>query len=848
MKKNLLLICAIFFASIGIAQEQFTIGELTYEVTGDSTVTVWKINETATYIVIPATVTYDGVVYNVTAIGKEQYAPQYGGRENLVSVVLPNSITSIGYEAFRNCKNLSSITIPNSVISVGERAFLNCESLTSVTLPANASISSDAFKATGGVSIDDVIYGGCDTLNIGNYIFYNTGFMTFHIGENTYNSNPNQISILSHPTSISGNLSIPSTIQMNGNTYPIAMIEGGAFYECKDLTSVTIPQSVVAIGSLNDYYGAFEECNALTSVVIPEGVKIIGDLAFFACNNLTTITLPTSINHIGYKAFAQCSLLNTVTMPEGINIHQNAFMETGGAVVDGVTYGGNDTLNIGNYSLYSTGFMNFVINGNTYSVNPTKLSLLACDTTKSGMITIPPVVTINGNTYPVSYVKGKSFYKCVHLTSVILPTSVTAIGNLSDWYGAFEECENLISITLPDSLKTIGNYTFYKCKNLLTIEIPNTVTRICDGAFAYCSNLSSVILPENASIHPKAFKETATIVEDEITYGGYDTLTIGNYTLYHTGFMTFYLGEDAINVLPTKVSIISCATSKNGDFVIEPIIEINGNNYPVVFIKGMAFYRCEDITSITVPEGVVAIGTLSDSYGAFERCSSLTSVQLPNSLTHLGNYTFWNCVNLTSVVVPDNVAYIGKGSFNHCDSLTSVSLGNGLISLYPKMFYASSALKDVVLGENLCFIGRGAFTSCNLLENVVSMANIPPFLQDNFVFLTPNNTTLTVPCGRLEDYSSENLLWTNYFEDRIEEDCSGIQDVEDLDVQITNNNRHINISSLENNLQIEVYNYLGQKVFATKNYQFTLNNVSAGMYIIKAFNNTKTKTAKIVVK
>ena len=75
----------------------------------------------------------------------------------------------------------------------------------------------------------------------------------------------------------------------------------------------------------------------------------------------------------------------------------------------------------------------------------------------------------------------------------------------------------------------------------------------------------------------------------------------------------------------------------------------------------------------------------------------------------------------------------------------------------------------------------------------------------------------------------------------------GIADVEELEVNIYNDNRHINIETLENDLQVEVYNALGQKVLSTKDRNFTLNQVSAGAYLIKAFNNKASKTQKIVV-
>ena len=75
----------------------------------------------------------------------------------------------------------------------------------------------------------------------------------------------------------------------------------------------------------------------------------------------------------------------------------------------------------------------------------------------------------------------------------------------------------------------------------------------------------------------------------------------------------------------------------------------------------------------------------------------------------------------------------------------------------------------------------------------------------------------------------------------------GLSDVEDLDIEISNNNRIVNVSSRENNLQIEVYNALGQRVYETKSRNFSLNDLVAGTYIVKAFNKSASKTTKIVI-
>jgi predicted transcriptional regulator of viral defense system len=97
-------------------------------------------------------------------------------------------------------------------------------------------------------------------------------------------------------------------------------------------------------------------------------------------------------------------------------------------------------------------------------------------------------------------------------------------------------------------------------------------------------------------------------------------------------------------------------------------------------------------------------------------------------------------------------------------------------------------------------------------------------------------------------YSTEILTGENAdrFKVLIKKSVS-ISDVEELEVNITNNNRHISIETTETDLQVEVYNALGQKVLSTKDRNFTLNQVSAGAYLIKAFNNKASKTQKIVV-
>ena len=122
-------------------------------------------------------------------------------------------------------------------------------------------------------------------------------------------------------TSYTGDITIPSSIQANGDDYSVTSIGYGAFEGCSGLTSVIIPNSVTSIGD-----GAFEGCSGLTSVTIPNSVTSIGYRAFSDCSGLTSVTIPNSVTSIGDNAFEGCSGLTSVTIPNSVtSIESDAF-------------------------------------------------------------------------------------------------------------------------------------------------------------------------------------------------------------------------------------------------------------------------------------------------------------------------------------------------------------------------------------------------------------------------------------------------------------------------------------------------------------------------------------------
>ena len=233
-------------------------------------------------VVIPETVEYNEVTYDVTSIGSHAFF----FCSSLTSINIPNSVTNIGSYAFRDCSSLTSINIPNSVTSIGDCTFLDCSSLTSVTIPNSVtSIGGSAFSACSDLT----------SINIPNSVT--------SIGSSAF-------SYCDGLTSIG----IPNSVTSIGS---------GAFYRCSSLTSINIPNSVTSI----EYY-AFRDCSSLTSINIPNSVTSIGDDAFFGCSNLTSITIPNSVTSIGSSAFSGCKSLTSIIIPNSVTkIGDSAFSD-----------------------------------------------------------------------------------------------------------------------------------------------------------------------------------------------------------------------------------------------------------------------------------------------------------------------------------------------------------------------------------------------------------------------------------------------------------------------------------------------------------------------------------------
>ena len=265
-------------------------------------------------IVIPST--YNGLP--VTTIGWA-----FPSNLQIVSVVIPDSVTYINSEAFAYCDNLTSVTIGNGVTSMGDRAFGGCEKLSNLTLGNNlTSIPNAAFHSSAitGVNIPESVtsignsaFSGCHNL-----VAVNVGSNVTSIGSSAfaYCSNLQLIIIPNSVTSIGARAFLECT-NLTSITLPnsLTSIEDNTFEYCTSLKSITIPSTVKTIG-----YCSFSQCTSLASVTIPDNVTKIGRFSFAYCENLATVTIGNSVQLIDAYAFTGCSSLTSISIPDSVEI------------------------------------------------------------------------------------------------------------------------------------------------------------------------------------------------------------------------------------------------------------------------------------------------------------------------------------------------------------------------------------------------------------------------------------------------------------------------------------------------------------------------------------------------
>jgi len=674
---------------------------------------------------------------------------------SLTTVVIPNSVTSIGYWAFVDCSSLTSITIPSSVTTIEESAFSGCKSLNSIVIPSSViDIGEDAFSNCKSL----IIY--CETASqpsgwdsdwntsgrddcIPVYwevsqedITCQNGLQFLIIGGNAV--------VAGHTNELPNDVVIPATITVNGLTYNVTSVGDKAFQDCDYLNSIEITNGITNIGNyafedcnslksivipssvenIKNY--AFNKCSSLTSIVLPNGVTSIGDYAFNECSALTSIELPSSLASIGYRAFNGCKLLTTTLIPNNVtSIGDLAFFGCDSLILyceASNEPSGWDSSWDGGRPVY------WGINENTYLVQDGiiyvkvdgKVVVTNCTNELAKDVTIPAKITINGTTSNVTCIGDMAFENCSSINSVVIPNGVTSIRE-----SAFEGCKLLTSIVIPNSVETIGDYALNGCNSLqynkyenclflgnaenpylvlakakdtsiTEVNISNDTKFIMNYAFLGCSFLTSIIIPNNV-------------------------ISIGRYafdSIYSNSSLTIYC---EVSSEPSEWD----GWNSNGRPVYwgvtkEDIIHQNGIQYLIRNGDAVVTGHTSELPNdVVIPSSIVVEGktynVTSIGDNAFQNCKSLITMVIPDSVTSIGQYAFHLCSSLTSIVLPDNITSIENSTFKECSSLMSIEIPNSVISIGDGAFGNCSSLTSIVVPSSVTNIGYYVFVGCNSL-------------------------------------------------------------------------------------------------------------------------------------
>ncbi|MBP3775739.1 MAG: leucine-rich repeat protein [Prevotella sp.] len=426
-------------------------------------------------VVIPESVTYDGITYTVTSIVTDAFSDC----DDLTSVTIPNSVTSIGSPAFYHCDGLTSVTfhckeigdcfcsnssikeviIGDEVTSIGERAFFGLKGLTSIEIPNSVtSIGSSAFSGCSGLTSIEIPN---SVTIIGEYAFYSCSGLT--------------------------SVTIPNSVTSIGNF---------AFSNCSGLTSVNVPVTDFSAFCNNQVVGLIpskigkpvylidKDGNEIKEYVIPEDVTTIGERAFFNCSGLTSVTIGNSVTSIGSDAFKGCDGINSVVF----HCKETGSWFSGNSTIKEVIIGDEVTSIDNNAFKGCTGLTSLTIGNNVTTIGNQAFSGL------SGLTSLTFHCKKIGHWF--------DYYGNPSIKEVIIGDEVTSIGEM-----AFYGFSGLTTIEIPNSVTSIGSSAFRSCSGLTSIEIPNNVTSIGDYAFEYCSGLTSVTIGNSVtSIGSDAFK------------------------------------------------------------------------------------------------------------------------------------------------------------------------------------------------------------------------------------------------------------------------------------------------------------------------------------------------------
>ena len=672
----------------------------------------------------------------------------YLNGELVTDLVIPEGITTIKQDAFRNCTSIKSVLIPSSVTKI-EGAFVGCTNLA-------------------GVYISDL------------EAWLNIDFPTI------YSDHYGDIKICVNPLNDAKNL------YLNGELVTDLVIPEGVteikkdvFNGCTGLTSVTIPNSITKIsedafngctGLKSVYISDLEAwCNItfvynhswynenfphrqgygsnllqyaenlylndsiITNLVIPEDVKDVKDCSFLGYEGLKSVVIPNSVTSIGHEAFRGCTGLKNIVLGKAVtNIDYLAFESCTNlkTVINfsGLTLDKGATEN-GYLAYYADKIVNAQggeVLGDYVFAKKSGVNTLLAYLGDNEEIVLPD--NYRGGAYAIG---AGAFRDCTYITSITIPNCVTSIGS-----EAFAGCKNLKTVINYSRLtfekgSTSNGYVGYYADKLFNAPNGEIIDNFVFGFVentptlaGYLGDDEEIVLPDNYrgelyAIGAKAFYKCKNLksvtISDGVTSigeGAFQASSIENVTI---GNNVTSIGNNAFNGCTLLKSVtIGNSVTDIGEYSFFECRSLENIIIPgsVTNIGQSAFYYCTSLTSITIPNSITTIEET-----AFANCTSLNKLTIGNSVTNIEYKAFYNCNKISNIVLPDSVTIIGESAFEDCDNLRSVTLGNGVKNI-GKSAFKNNPLTSITIPNSVKSIGDKAFYGCNRLETVINFSEL----------------------------------------------------------------------------------------------------------------------------
>ena len=583
--------------------------------------------------------------------------------------------------------------------------------------------------------------------------------------------------------SLSGALTIPSSVTYNGTAYTVTAVSDYGFGSLT-ITAVTIPGTVTNLGER-----AFGDCHKLAKITFEES------------------TQPLTLVYGYYGSFQYCDADKEVIVNRNLTPSENScpfYANVTSAVVGGkattvadyLFYGqgkmtsisiGNSVTSIGNYAFYDCGApsdeieMTLTLSDNLTTIGEN--AFFSCEALKS--LTLPSSLKLIGG----------SAFSSASIASIVIPESVDSIGE-----HAFESCQKLTSIRIEDSDKPLrmreGYYRpFHYCGAAKTVYLGRNLI-LTENSTPFETSITSVEIGDKVTvINPRMFADNTMLtsvtigkgvksIEYSAFYncGNYETVSELTVSL---GENTTRIGEDAFRyctklksiALPASVKTIEGSAFSNTGFTsisIPATIDSLGQR---------AFGECGNLTNIRIENKTTALKMWNGYYGSFAYSDAEKTVYVGRDLQLNDNTTVFGA-NPTSVTFGDYVTTINPNMFYDNGKLASVTIGKGVKTIGIQAFYncgSDESVSDlaVTLGENITQISENAFYYCKKLKSITLPSSLK--LIEGSAFAGSGLTNITIPasvdslgmrafgeCGdltnvRIEDSATPLKMWNGYY-------------------------------------------------------------------------------------